>query len=857
MMDLWRRIRFFLNRRKREAELAEEMEFHRNLLGNERGMGNMTLAREDARAVWIAPWIESVWKDLGYAARALLRQRSFTGLALLALTLGIGLNVSLFTVVNALAFRPWPVRDPARVVNIFATWPRTGDVSGFSVAEFRYVNEHSRSLSGALLIRTERINLDQQRDGPRTHCEFVSGNYFSLLGVGMTLGRGFVPDEDRVEAPGAVAVLSYNTWRNRYNSDPAILGRQISIEDHPFTVIGVVSEDFRGTSPDPRDLWVPLATLPLARPNDPDSKKFLLDAHWCCSDLSGRLAAGVSRQQAAAELTTLITRFRASVGEQPRRVLVTSTALLARADSKVGVILPVFGMLTAAVTLILLLACANVSNLLLARAAGRQREIAVRLSLGAGRGRVVRQLLTESFLLAAVAAGLGVALGHALPGLIFRFLDEAPNLRFEIDSSVLLYSVVVAGIATVFFGLAPALGATRVSVSEAMKQQSPNASPRFGMRNLLLGAQVAISVVLLAGAALLVRGIQEAANHDLGFTVRGVMLVRVVLPASRYDATRAGERFASMAERIQPLTADGRVVISQLPPLGRARWGTSFQRPGEKKANQVLVQRASAEYFQVLGIPMRAGRGLDAHDVTHRLVVINEAMARRYWPGENPVGKTIVSGGNSEEIVGVVADAQIQSLGPVEPILFLPYSAVPHSSEVTLILRTAASGTEWTKTVTTLLAQEDPHAVVSVSTMSEQVDLWLGPSRLGAGVAAGLGLLALCLAAVGVYGVIAYSVEQRGREIGVRMALGARPGQVVGLMVRSNGRALAVGLGVGLTASFVVARLLRGFLYGVSAFDPLAYAEVLGILALAGAAAAVVPASRAARVDPVKALRYE
>jgi putative ABC transport system permease protein len=860
-MRLIRRLLFWFRQRREAADLAEEMEFHRQMAERDLGgraaaqriMGATLIAQENARAVWLAPWLESVFQDLRYAVRSLQANPGFTAMALLALGLGIGLNTSLFTVFDAIAYRPWPVTDPGRVATILAFDPKNpGDYFGFSGAELRYFRDHAHWLTGAFLMHPAKVSLDAQADGPRTVCYFVSGSYFSVLGVAMALGRGFADDEDRPEAPAAVAVLNYETWRTRYGGDPHMVGRQIRVNDVPFTVVGVAGARFTGTSPGPHDLWLPLSVIGMAT-HDPHESELVSSANWCCSEAAGRLAPGATREEAAAELTALDAQYQAQRSKAPNKILLSPTAFLAQPDGHRKEFLPIFALMLAGVSAVLLLACANVSNLLLARAAARGREIVVRLAIGASRGRIVRQLLTESLLLAAIAAAIGLALARVLPGLMVqRFANEPIHLQLNPDAAILAYTCGIAVLTAVAFGLAPALRATNLSVSDAMKRQSMHASPRFALRSVLLGAQVAISVVLLASAGLLMRGIAHIGSINPGFNVDGITVVSLDLPVSAYDDKRGAIFVRDAVERVRALTRDGKVGVAAIPPLSEMRIFTGFKLAGSAKDESVLMQSVDAGYFEVLGIPVIAGRNFVPGDGDRHAIVINETMAQRYWPNENPLGK-VIDTGKPSEIVAVVRDSHIYGLGPVEPVFFETFSG---GQSTTLLLKGGA-GAGWVRQVTAVLTRQEPRAVVGVGTVADQMDRWLGPSRTGAMLAAALGSLALLLATVGVYGVIGYSVEQRRREIGVRMALGARPRQIVWLVARSNARALLVGSAVGFVMALAVATLLRNLLYGVSPLDPLAYGVVAALLLAAGIAASIVPSRRAAAIAPMEALHYE
>ncbi|HUD99182.1 MAG TPA: ABC transporter permease, partial [Bryobacteraceae bacterium] len=580
-MKLIRRLQYLFRSRRMERDLAEEMEFHRTMvqgdlegsglsapdaaLAGRRAMGASTQMREEARAVWMWPWLESVVQDAVYAARSLRRQPGFALVAIVVLACAIGLNTSLFTVYNAVALRPWPVPDPARVVRVFGFVrnPPKGldNYRGFSVLEYRYMAEHTRSMAGLFLTRGEAGLLLEQG---KARYVFVSGNYFQTLGVGMERGRGFLPEEDRTDAPEAVAVISYSAWQDRFGGDANIIGRRVRMQDSPFVVVGVTPPDFGGTAPERTDLWLPLASMAILYPGDSWAQKFLHDTHSCCGEVSGRLAPGRSREQARAELSLLTAEYSRQVKETSDGVVLAGTALLGSPATK-GEIRAVFGLMFVGVLLVLLLACANVGNLLLARGAARHREIGVRLSLGAGRMRVVRQLLTESLVLAMAAGVLGVALAWILPGPLLRNVAGEVSFRLNPDATVLAYTFALASLACVACGLAPALAATRGSFHDALQQRRGAARGAVSLRSSLLAIQVCVSVMLLVGAGLLIRGIQRARATDPGFAVQDTDSVTIDLPASAYPQPAIRTFYQTLSQSLQELPG-GRPFGWSAPP---------------------------------------------------------------------------------------------------------------------------------------------------------------------------------------------------------------------------------------------------------------------------------------------------
>jgi predicted permease len=842
-MKTLRRIAYWLNHRKREAELTEEIEFHRAMTSDgPTALGNTTLAKENARAVWIWPWLESVGQDLRYAIRNLRRQPGFALLALLTLGVAIGLNTSLFTVFDAVALRTWPVKDPKHVVKIFSMTqhgPR-----GFSLTEFRYLRDHSKTFSGIVAVNDAHVRFGWEPFGKATTSAFVPHDYFQVLGVQMERGRGFLPEEERLDQPENVMVLSYALWRDHFGSDREIVGKTIRVSEIPFIVVGVAAEDFTGSvEAGAEQLWMPLSALLSFFMDREDMRSFLTNPRDCCIGIAGRLAAGVSQQQARAELDVLSRQFHMENRLDAMPVIFAEPTLLA-GHSKRKSILPVFALMFAGVMLVLLLACANVSNLLIARAAARQREIEVRRAIGAGRARIIRQLLTEGLVIAAGASALGVALGWKLPAYVFVLLGDGPGVNLTPDFATIAYACALAAIACIAFALAPALHGTRPKSTRT----------RLPLRSVLLGSQVAISVVLLIGAGLMITGVQHAHEHDLGFRVADVNVISIDLPAHSYETKRLAA-FSTQLQHDLESVAPGRFGITARPPLSQARWNSfAFRLPGEseKTEHDAEYQQISAGYFGVLGIPIVAGRDFEPGDEARNAIVINQTMANRYFEGQNPLGKSITTGTETRVIVGVVRDAYLTGLDQFVPLFFEPFTG---EETPRVLARADFPGT--VDLVTQTVKGLEARARMQSVPLSENLARILQPMQAMAGIAGSLGVFALVLAVMGMSGVFAYVVQQRTKEIGIRMALGAEPKQVIALVLAGTARAAIIGLAVGYVAAAGCAKLLAEYLYGVSPYDPRAYFEVAAILAISALAAAYLPARRATRVDPLTALRVE
>ena len=870
-----RRIRYWLRRNQLDAALAEELELHRHLKQQElerdgmapddarfaarRALGNVTRAREEARGIWIWPWLESVWRDAAHSVRSLRRQPGFSVVAITILGLAIGLNASLFTVVIGLVFRPMPgIADPGRVVTIAGIVPERPDaLTGMSFPEYRLLASAARTCVGLAADRNPSLRLEAGGVGRTTVAHAVTGNYFDLLGVRMAHGRGFRPEEDRRDSTERVVVLGHRLWQTRFGADPAIVGTAVRINDQPHTVIGIAPPEFTGSEGGAIRIWLPISSLRALRPHDFEAN--LIDrAEDCCVEVVGRLAGDVSRPQARAELQVLSDRFRASVAQDPRPIALGGTEFLRGREAGASTALAVIGVLFLGIVLVLVMACANVGNLLLARMAARTSEIAVRLSLGGDRPRIVRQLLTEGLVLAVVASAVGLAIAQWLPGIVLDTLAGQPApFDTRPDALVLIYAIVLAVIACVACALAPALHATRRDVATSLKVAPTSTASRLPLRSLLLGVQVAVSVVLLTSAGLLLRGVAEARLVDPGFDVDDVTVAAIDLPQGSYDPVRAHTFMADLTDSLRNagLRSFGFVTTE---PLSDLHYMTGVRLPGSAPATATPIEflQVSPGYFDVLGIPLIDGRPFVDADASRSVAIVNQALARRYWPDDTAVGRSFVTGNNRVlEIIGVVRDAHVVRFDAVEPMFFQLLTQLRADLFPRLLFSTEQPSAS--ALVATTIERLEGRAQVEIVPLRDRLEGVLSELVFAPLAASALGVFALGLATVGMFGVFAYAVRQRTREIGVRLALGAQPREVVRLVLATSARAVTGGLAAGILGALAASQLLRSSLYGISPIDPLTYGGVSLVLAASALAASYLPARLAARVDPASALRSE
>lgn len=808
------------------------------------------------------------WQDIRYGVRAFVRQPAFTAVAVLTIALGIGANTAIFAYVDALLLRPPQVPEPERVVRLYgATESRRFDI--FSHANFTDIRDRATSFTALAAHQLTSASLSTGDEAESIQVELVSGTYFQVMGARPLLGRVLQPADDVTRGAHPVMVISHGLWTRRFGSSPDILNRTVYVNSHPFTVVGVAPPEFRGTYDALQtDLWAPMMMYEQVRSRGQN----IAHRGWGWLYATGRLKPGVALATAQAEIDQIAAQLAA---EYPRSndgvgfALYPAGALPEQFRDGATKVLAGFAVM---VGLVLLVACANIAGMLLARVVGRRREIAVRLSLGATRGRLVRQWLTESLLLSAAAGvvSLVVALWMADALLWLRPPDSgwqefAPSIRLDWTLLAFTFGVTVA--TGLFFGLTPAWQAGRTDVGAATKDESSSGWSRSRLRSTFVVAQVAVSMVVLLAGGLLLRSLRTAQSFDPGFDSDRLALARVDLRRHGYDEARGRVFWSSLVERLQSAPGVESVALANVVPLGgeTERIGLlidGHQPPPERGYFSTDFNLASENYFATMGIPLVRGRSFSAQDVqpgAPAVAVINETMARRYWSLDDAVGKSVrlAGGPRIAEVVGVVRDVKYASLGEEpRPYIYFP-AGQNYSAALTVHVR-AASPAAVLETIRGEIKSLDPKlALAGLMTFTEMRRLPLFPQFLMATVASAFALLALALAAVGVYGLMVYMVMQRTREFGVRMALGARPADVLRMVMKQGLVLLLLGTAVGAVAGAGAAQLMKGALVGVGPFDPQAFAAAGGLLLLVTLAACWIPARRATRVDPITALRYE
>lgn len=818
--------------------------------------------------------MDTLISDLRYGVRMLLKRPGFTAVAVLALALGIGANSAIFSVVNGVVLRALPYKDPEGLMMVWSKRPSLQAIAGMtefpvSAADFIDWRDQNQSFEQIAAFHSQSFNITGASEPEFLGGVRASATLFPLLGAEAKLGRTFLPEEDQPDA-GRVVVISHGLWERRFGADPQIIGQKLTLNDEPYIVVGVMPRGFqfprKGEMPAgyqfPRqaDLYTPLAWTPNQSGNR--GRNYLA--------VIGRLNPQVGVAQAQADMDSIAERLKEQYPQSNTNKEILIVPLHQQVVGKVRTALLV---LLGAVGFVLLIACANVANLLLARAASRQKEIAIRTALGASRSRVIRQLLTESVLLALTGGTLGLLL--AMWGIDLLMAISPSNLprvdSISVDTRVFGFTLAVSLLTGIIFGLVPAIQASKPDVNEALKEGGRASSVGHNrFRGVLVVAEVALSLVLLIGAGLMIRSFVRLINESPGLNPENVLTLDVALPRTKYTGPQQIAIFQQVIERLKALPAVQSAGAVYPLPLSGAEEGMGFgiegrppAAPGE--AYNTGPRWVSPDYFNVMGIALLRGRELTEQDGSNspRVVVINEAMAARYFPDEDPLGKRVAfdqtdGAPNWREIVGVVRDVKHSAVdSDPKPEIFFPFTQFPIFF-MTMVVRTTGDPLNLVAAARSeVLAVEKNQPISNVHTMEELLSNSIAQRRFNMLLLSIFAGVALLLAAVGIYGVMSYSVAQRTHELGVRMALGAQTSHVLALVVR-QGMALALaGVGIGLAAAFALTRLLASLLYGVSATDPLTFSVIALVLASVAFVACYLPARRATKVDPMIALRYE
>ncbi|MBZ5724333.1 MAG: ABC transporter permease [Acidobacteriia bacterium] len=807
--------------------------------------------------------LEVLWQDLRYAARMLRRSPAFTAVAVLTLALGIGANTAIFSVVNAVLLCPLPYREPGRLVELWGNVKRaTVERRGASYPDYQDWRGQSRSFETMAAFDGASFTLTGVDEPERLAGEYVSQPYFALLGVNPAVGRAFRPEEDRVPERDAVVILSDSLWKRRFGADPAIAGRAIALGGRGYTVIGVMPPWFRGVT-DTADVWVPFLMSGTAEDlAERGNRGFVALA---------RLKPGVSQARAQAELDGISKRLEKAwpATNEGRAVELSPLATEIFGDLRQPLMV-----LLAAVAFVLLIACTNVANLLLARSEARQREIALRIALGAGRGRVLGQLITESCLLAFVGAAAGILLA----GWGVRALMAASPVTFPsyihpgLDPRVAWFTMLISAAAGLALGLAPAAQVRPGNLHEAFKQASSHAAQNRGgrqFRNLLVVAEVAFAMLLLVSAGLLIRSVQQLAAIHPGYDPDRLLTLRISLPGPAQDG-RAIVSAREILRRVAQIPSVASAAAGSDIPLGGSS-AIFYSAEGQPPVNaastpRAYIHRATPDFFKTLRIRLVAGRTFTETEMqgNSNVAIVSENVAKRFWPRQDPIGKRVKGGGPASPspwltIVGVVNEMKYRGLPnnpTADPDLFLPFAE--RQRTFSLLVRTPLEPASLAPSVRKVLREAEPSAVVfNVSTMAEFVSRETSRSRFTGWLMGIFASAALLLAMIGIYGVMSYVVSRRTQEIGVRMALGAARADVLRMVVGRGMGLIAIGLGLGVAGALAFTRLIGSLLYGVTATDLTTFAAAALALAAVALAACLIPAARASRIDPAVALRNE
>ncbi|HMH06377.1 MAG: ABC transporter permease [Acidobacteria bacterium] len=834
-------------------------------------MGSPEVAKEIVGAAGWESLVETSWQDLRFAARMLRKNPSFTTVAVLTLALGIAANTTVLSWISATLLNPIPgVAHTSDLVTVMRGDRTDHPTPPFSYPDLRDLSERTQTFSGLLGYHDDYMSLTGVAKPERIYGALTTANYFDVLGVHPILGRAFLPEEGTLRAGAAVIVIGYAVWQNHFAGDPQIVGKTIQINRHPYTVVGVAPRDFTGCAPGLRtELWIPVSMdRDVWGFNRPDYRGIF----WL--NVLGKLRPGVTKNQAQAELNLLMRgiaeRFPEDHRDSPNEI---SLDPLWRSPFGInGYLYKILPMLLGLAGVLLLLACANVASLLLVRSVGRRREIAIRLGMGASRKQIIRQFLIESLLLGLLGGTAAIAITVWTSRSIVAFFPPSSlplTHDAHIDQRVLFVTIAVSILAAIIFGIFPALRSSSLPVQSVLKEEATSVSLTLHKSRLLSGlvvAQISLSLVLLVCAGLFTRSLQKAQQSDPGFEASHLLLTSYELSPAGYTRATGAAFDRQVLDRLSALPGVESVTLADFSPLSFSIHSDYLQIEGyvPQPYESMEISRAivGPNYFRTLRTSVISGREFTAADTAESqlVAVVNQAFVDRYWPGANALGKQVTDGGDRFTVVGVARNAKYRLLtSPTEPVIYLPnYQAYSPTHDTTIHLRTTGDPRTMASSVEETIHQLNPELpLFNVNPLSVTMQLGTLFGRVAATFAASFGFLAMVLAAVGVYGVVAYTTRQRAREVGIRMALGAEKGDIYRLVLGQGFRLTLAGLVVGTALGLAFTRLLKAQLFGVSETDAITFASVGLLLAVVALLACHIPARRATRVDPMVALRYE